>query len=167
MKNNIKNGEIKVMMSEEEVVWKDRKRLMLFGLPWTFTLYSLTPSKLTVQSGLFTLKEDEIRLYRVKDISYTQTLLERIWNTGTLHVVSVDASVPHMDLKSIKNAKKVKDILSQMVEEARRANGVRTSEIIGNAGAAGAHEGPMPHPGALGPEIIPDFDGDGIDDRTE
>ena len=165
MEQKLKNGEMRVTMGTEELLWKDRKRLPLFGLPWTFTSYQLTPSKLTIKTGLFTQREDEIRLYRVKDISYTQTLIERLWNTGTLHVVSVDASVPHMDLKSIKNAKKVKDVLSQVVEEARRANGVRTSEIIGNGGVGLGV--PSPHNDSFGPELLPDTDGDGIPDCDE
>ena len=169
MSDIMKNGEIRVMMKEEELVWKDKKRIWFFGLPWTFTTYKLTPSKLTVKSGLFTLKEEEIRLYRIKDISFTQTLIERLWNTGTLHVVSVDATVPHVDLISIKNARKIKDVLSQMVEEARKANGVRTSEIIGNGGVPMGHPDPdyHDHSPSEGPELIPDFDGDGVDDRAE
>ena len=41
-------------------VWKDRKRI-IFGLPWTFTKYTLTPEKLLVQTGMLNLKEEEVR----------------------------------------------------------------------------------------------------------
>ena len=33
-----------------DVVWKDRKRI-IFGLPWTFTRYSLTQEKLVIDTG--------------------------------------------------------------------------------------------------------------------
>ena len=33
-----------------DVVWKDRKRI-IFGLPWTFTRYSLTQDKLVIDTG--------------------------------------------------------------------------------------------------------------------
>lgn len=36
---------------------RERKRWTFFGLPFTFTTYTLTPKKLTVQTGLFTTAE--------------------------------------------------------------------------------------------------------------
>ena len=37
---------------------RERKRWTFFGLPFTFTTYTLTPKKLTVQTGLFTTAEE-------------------------------------------------------------------------------------------------------------
>jgi hypothetical protein len=152
-------------MQDEEILWMDRKRKTIFALPWSFTKYSLTPSRLFIQTGLFTAREDEVRLYRIKDISYTQSLGERFSNTGTLHVISSDATAPDIVLEHIKNAKKVKAVLSQAVEVSRRENGVRTSEVVGSGG-------PVPHVhgegcASLGPELAPDRNGNGIDDRLE
>lgn len=57
------------MQAENNVtLWKDRKRLW-FGLPWTFTTYQLDGEKLYVKRGFFTVARDEVRLYRIKDIS--------------------------------------------------------------------------------------------------
>jgi hypothetical protein len=158
----LKAGQIRIAMEDEEILWMDRKRKTLFALPWSFTKYSLTPSRLFIQTGLFTAREDEIRLYRIKDISYTQSLGERLGGTGTLRIVSSDASMPDILLEHIKNAKKVKAVLSQAVEVSRRENGVRTSEVVGG--------GIPPVPGnaaSLGPEMVPDANGNGIDDRLE
>lgn len=165
----LKAGDIRVALEEEEILWMDRKRVTVFALPWSFTRYSLTPSKLTINTGLLRQKEEEVRLYRIKDITYEQTLLERMANTGTLKIISTDASIPHISLVHIKNAKKVKNVISQAVELARRANGVRTSEVIGGGGM------PMhphladedPASAALGPAMHPDLDGDGIPDCME
>ena len=41
---NTENMEIK-----EEPIYKERKRLLFFGLPWTFTKYTLTDDMLTIQ----------------------------------------------------------------------------------------------------------------------
>ncbi|MBQ7815820.1 MAG: hypothetical protein IJ339_00490, partial [Oscillospiraceae bacterium] len=59
------------------------------------------------------------------------------------------------------------DVISQSVEIARRENGVRTSELMG--GGPGPFLDNMDNDGAesLGPSMVPDFDGNGIDDRTE
>ena len=32
------------------IIWKDRKRI-IFGLPWSFTRYSLTEDKLLIDTG--------------------------------------------------------------------------------------------------------------------
>ena len=52
-------------MAEINVVWQDRKRT-LFGLPWSFTKYSLTEEKLLVETGFLNKKEEEI-LYNRKN----------------------------------------------------------------------------------------------------
>ncbi len=165
--NKIKCGDIRVAMEEEPILWMDRKRVTIFALPWSFTKYELTPSRLVISTGFINQREEEVRLYRVKDVTYTQSLIERIGGTGTLRIISNDASVPEIHLDHIKNARKVKDVISQSVEVARRENGVRTSELMGAGPGPG---GPfIDNDGAesLGPDMVPDFDGNGIDDRTE
>jgi len=165
---NIKNGEIRVTLKEETPIWADRKRKTIFALPWSFTRYVLTPSKLMIETGFFTKTIDEIRLYRIRDVSYTQSLGERMGGTGTLKLISSDASVPQIELRHIKNARQVKDVLSQAIEVSRRENGVRTSEVVGAGGmhATCGQEHDHGHE-SLGPDLAPDFNHNGIDDRLE
>ena len=61
------------------IVWKARKRTW-FGLPWTFTVYTLTEDKILIESGLFTSKQDEVRLYRIMDVSLTRNLIQKIFH---------------------------------------------------------------------------------------
>lgn len=163
MENNKKMrcGDINVAMEDEVTLWYDRKRVTIFALPWSFTKYELTPSRLILNVGFLHQREDEIRLYRIKDVSYSQTLSERIGGTGTLRILSTDASVPEIQLQHIKNARKVKEVLSQAIEVSRRENGVRTSELLGST-VDGSDSSD-----ALGPDMMPDFNGNGIDDRME
>ena len=109
---------------------------------------------------------EEVRLYRIKDVTYMQTLIERIGGTGTLCVMSNDATVPEIHLVHIKNARKVKDVISQSVEVARRENGVRTSELMGGGAVASGPFGDNDGAESLGPDLVPDFNCDGVDDRT-
>ena len=101
-------------MSEQPYVWKDRKRI-LFGLPWTFTKYFLTEEKLLIETGVLSRKEEEIRLYRIMDITMKRSLGERIFNLGTIHCCSADKSTPEFNIRRIKNPAKVKNMLSDMV----------------------------------------------------
>ena len=60
----------------EEIVYVARKRLLFFGLPWTFTKYTITPSILTVDQGLFKTVENDCYMYKIQDVRLTQTLCE-------------------------------------------------------------------------------------------
>lgn len=155
-------SKINVDVKEEEILWEDKKR-GIFGLPWTFTKYKLTPSRLIIETGFINSNVDEIRLYRIKDLSYHQTLGEKIWGLGCIKVISSDASVPQLIIKRIKNSKKVKEILSQTIENARVKAGVRASELM----SAGYAVNDDDEHGNFGENIVPDFNHNGIDDRTE
>ena len=65
MNNNLEAGEFNIELKEEEPVWMDKKRYTIFALPISFTTYYLTPTKIIIESGLFTTREDEIMLYRI------------------------------------------------------------------------------------------------------
>ncbi len=125
------------------------------------------PQQAVAANGFFTRQEDEIRLYRIRDIRYSQTLGERMAGTGTLEIISNDASQPVIQLKHIKHAKKVKEVLSQYVEIARRENGVRTSEVLGGGPQLPGEHPDFPQGESLGPQIVPDVNGDGVDDRLQ
>ena len=140
----LKNGEFGVDMKKEKILWTDRKRHTIFALPISFTKYTLTETKLIIQKGFFNLREDEIQLYRVRDLALSQSFLERIGRVGTIHLCSTDSMTPELDIRHIKKPREVKELLSKTVEECRKANGIRTSEIIGERGAAPGPE-PLEH----------------------
>lgn len=56
-----------------EIIWRDRKRPFL-GLPWSFTIYTLTEEKLLVKTGILRQKEEEVRLYRIMDVTLKRSL---------------------------------------------------------------------------------------------
>lgn len=105
-------------MAEMDFVWKDRKRI-IFGLPWSFTVYKLSNEKLTITTGFVNKHEEEIRLYRIMDMSLNRTLGQRIFGLGTIHVCSADKSTPEFDMKNVKDSEHIKNMLSDMVEKER------------------------------------------------
>lgn len=117
------------MRENENLVWQDRKRTFL-GLPWSFTRYRLEPDKLIIDTGFLSRSEDEICLYRIMDITLKRSLDERLLGLGTIHCCSGDKTSPEFDIRRIKNARKVKDLLSDMVEEERSKRRVATRECI-------------------------------------
>lgn len=116
------------------IVWKDRKRTFL-GLPWSFTRYSLTEEKLIIDTGLFSRKEEEIRLYRVLDITLHRSFGQRLFGLGTLHLCTGDKTAPEIDIKCIRDPKAVRDMLSDMVEHEREERRIGAREYFGGAEA--------------------------------
>lgn len=118
------------MLDKVEFVWQDRKRLLFFGLPWTFTKYSLTEERLFVESGLLNTVENEVRLYRIMDLQLTRSLIQRIFGLGTIVVNSADKSLGDFKLINIKNPKEVKETLSRLVESQRDSKRVVNREMM-------------------------------------
>ena len=114
---------------EHEIVWQDRKRVWC-GLPWTFTKYELSKEKPIIKTGFFTQNQDEVRLYRILDLSLTRSLGQRIFGLGTIHCNTVDKTMKNFEIKNIKDSENVKNQLSDLIEEARRANRVSSREFM-------------------------------------
>ncbi len=111
-----------------EYIWKDRKRFM--GMPLSFTRYALSEDRLFLSVGFFSIKDEEILLYRVRDINTKRTLWQRIFGVGTITVVSSDKTMPVLELKNVKAPMDVKEQLHQQVEEMKVRRRLRVGEIM-------------------------------------
>ena len=109
-------------------IWKDRKRRL--GLPLSFTRYSLSEDRLFLSTGFLNIKEDEVLLYRVRDITTSRTLWQRIFGVGTITVASSDKTMPNLVLKNVKDPIGVKELLHQQVEQMKIRRRVRVGEIM-------------------------------------
>lgn len=112
-----------------KVIWKDRKRT-IFGLPLSFTRYSVYEKKLIIDTGFLSRHEDEVRLYRILDVTLKRSLLQRVFGVGSIHCCSADKSSPEFDIKSIKNPREVKEMLSDMIERERLERRVGLREYM-------------------------------------
>lgn len=113
-----------------KVLWQDKKRWLFFGLPWTFTKYTVLDEKILIDSGLLTSKQDEIRLYRVIDITLTRTLFQKLFKLGTITCNTSDKTCPILEFKNIPSSMQVKELLSQAVEEERVKKRVLSREVM-------------------------------------
>lgn len=114
---------------ENQIIWKDKKR-PIFGLPLSFTTYTLTDNKLLCDFGILNRTQEEIWLYRIVDVTVTRTLFQRLFNVGTVHICSGDRSTPEFSIISIKNPLDVKEAISKKVEEERTERRVNASEFL-------------------------------------
>lgn len=118
-------------MEKLNVIWKDRKR-PIFGLPWSFTKYTLLEDKLLIDTGLFSTKQEEIKLYRIMDITLKRSFIQKIFGVGTIHCCSADKTTPEFDITDIKKAFEVKEKISKMSEEQRDKKRVTGREVFAN-----------------------------------
>ena len=109
-----------------EYLWKDRKRHL--GMPLSFTRYQLSEDRLFLSQGFLNIKDDEVLLYRVRDID-TSNLWQRLFGVGTVTVLSSDRTTPTLVLKNVKNPLFVKELIHKQVEEMKLKRRVRYGEI--------------------------------------
>ena len=111
-----------------ELSWKDRKRYL--GMPLSFTRYALSEDRLFLSVGFLSIKDDEILLYRVRDITTSRSLWQRLFGVGTVTVVSSDKTMPTLQMKNIRDPVAVKELLHNRVEEMKIRRRVRLGEIM-------------------------------------
>ena len=111
----------------DKYLWRDRKRYL--GMPLSFTRYAMSEDRLFLSVGFLNIKDEEILLYRVRDISSTRSLGQRLFGVGTITIASSDKTMPTLVLKNIKNPLEVKELLQTQVEEIKMRRRVRIGEI--------------------------------------
>ncbi len=98
----------------------ERKRWLFFGLPFTFTKYTINERVITVDAGLLSTTENDCYLYKVQDVELKTSLMERIFGLGTVACYTGDNTHPQLFLEHIRHAKEIKDYILHASEEARR-----------------------------------------------
>ncbi|MCI8735790.1 MAG: PH domain-containing protein [Lachnospiraceae bacterium] len=124
----------------------ERKRLLFFGLPWTFTKYTIRDEMITINTGLLSTKENDCYMYKVQDVELSASLGERIFGMGTIICYTGDTTNPKLYIEHVRNAKAIKDFILEASEEARMKR--RTMNTL-----------------SIDADV--DLDGNGIPDRLE
>lgn len=122
----------------DNLIWEDRKHFMWF--PWSFTKYYIENERLMIEAGLLKTTLDETLLYRIMDVTMVQTLAGKIFGTGDLIVKTKVDSNPEIVLKNISDPKKVRSLLSKLVEDSRQRRNVAGREFYGEHSYADEEE---------------------------
>ena len=115
------------LVSKIVELWHDRKRIL--GMPLSFTRYALSEARPFLKRGFLHVHQDEVVLYRVRDLRVSQTLWQRIFGVGTVTVISTDKSIPELALKNIRQPNEVKELIHEYVEKMKIARRMRVGEM--------------------------------------
>lgn len=128
------NNELNELMDDTTVIYKERKRWLFLGLPWTFTKYTITQSMLTVDHGLFNTVEDDCYLYKIQDVKLNISLWERLAGLGTIVCYTGDATHPELRIEHVINAKEIKNYILKQSEICRmKRRTLNTMDISAHA----------------------------------
>ena len=127
--------------------YKERKRWVFFGLPFTFTVYSIETEKITINKGLLKTTEDSLYMYKIIDVKLERSLFERIFGLGTVVCYTGDVTDKILKFEHIKKAKEINDFIFNNSEEMRKKRRtLNTQNLTG------------------GVDVLFDTDGDGVVD---
>ena len=127
--------------------YKERKRWLFFGLPFTFTKYHIVDDMITITEGLFRTTENDCYMYKIQDAKLTRSLGERMFGTGTITCYTGDVTDQTLILKHVKKAKEIKDYILEQSEGARLRRRTVNMQNIG-----------------VDDHLLHDLDGDGMPD---
>jgi membrane protein YdbS with pleckstrin-like domain len=99
--------------------------LVLFGVPflrWRTTHIVITTKRVVTRVGILTRSGRDVPLSRVNDVSFTETLLERVLRCGTLTVESAGER-GQVVLTDVPRVAEVQRMLYELTERASREPG--------------------------------------------
>ena len=114
------------------MLYKEKKRLLFFGIPNPFVTYTISDELITIQQGFFNRTEDDAYLYKVIDCRLNESFLQRIFRLGTIECYGGDTTHPALQLINIRNSHEIKDfIVKQSESERQRKHTLNTMNISG------------------------------------
>lgn len=105
--------------TDENIKYRERKRWVFLGLPFTFTVYIIKDDVLTIDQGFFKKIENDCYMYKVQDVEHTQTFFERLVGLGTITCFTGDTTHPKLIIEHVKRSREIKNYILEASETAR------------------------------------------------
>ena len=92
-------------------------------LRWRTTHYVITSHRVMVRKGILSKSGKDITLSKITDVSFRQTLFDRIIRSGTLTIESAGDSADEL-LRNIPRSDEIQQLINRLIDEdARRRSG--------------------------------------------
>ena len=123
--------------NEQQDVFRERKRWVFLGLPWTFTVYHVREDMITIDRGLLSKQEDDCYMYKVADVHLDRSFFERMFGLGTITCFTGDTTDSKLIFKHIKHSREIKNYILEAADKER----IRRRTV--NMQGVGYHEDPI------------------------
>jgi membrane protein YdbS with pleckstrin-like domain len=97
--------------------------LYVFGVAtsrWLTIRYRLTTQRFFIERGFIGRKIDEVELIRVDDVSVNQNVIQRIFDVGTVMIISTDATHPRLGVIGVRSPVALKEKVRSLMKESRK-----------------------------------------------
>jgi membrane protein YdbS with pleckstrin-like domain len=120
--------------------WLNLSCLLVIPIPWALVRWvkrrnhviELTSQRLRITTGIFSKLTEDLELYRVRDITFQQPFLLRMFGCGNLTLTTSDSSTPTVTLEGIPGVMAIRDELRGAVEKCRDRKRARVTEFGGS-----------------------------------
>lgn len=108
----------------------------LIGLPgvlWTYltqitSKYKVSLRRVETEHGVLSKRVDSLELWRVLDVEYTQSLIDRMFGNAKIKLISTDQTNPELILHGLPEHRALFEQLREAVQAARHTN--RPMELV-------------------------------------
>lgn len=99
--------------------------IWLIPIIFTRTMrYRISNYRIDYERGILARRIDTMELWHVDDISFKQSLIDRMLNVGTIEIVSNDRSTPDLLIRGLPNPRPLFDSLKSRIIAVKRQRGV-------------------------------------------
>lgn len=90
----------------------------LVYLDWLRLLYVVTDEEIYVKHGLVSRDVTQVRIDRVQNTTFEQSILERIFQFGDVHIYTAGTSTEDLTLRNVPEPQQVTGLLTELLSDA-------------------------------------------------
>ncbi len=135
-----KTQDVELKYQDEVPVFVERKRWLLFGLPWTFTKYLLKDEILTTSRGFFNTVINDCYMYKIVDVQLEKSLLEKMVGLGTVVCYTSDTTDKVLKISHVRHAEQIKNFILEKSEKMRMKRRTLTTMSLNSDAADGVDD---------------------------
>jgi uncharacterized membrane protein YdbT with pleckstrin-like domain len=94
------------------------------------TRYEITGERLLLTTGVLTRTTSNLELYRITDLTLSQSLFDRIVGIGNIQIISTDRTCPTLPIRGIRDHRAIADAIRDRTEQLRHRRGQREFDIV-------------------------------------
>ena len=120
----------------EEIIWQGKPSqwinfpISFWGMVKTATTeIRISNTRITIESGVFSKRTDEVEMHRIKDLTLNQPFLMRLVGVSHITLNTSDKTSPKVVLRGMKKGKELREQLRSAVDTQREKKGVREMDF--------------------------------------